>query len=113
MATSIISTISVTEAAQASLALTFEGKSRPPLRVYLSFMRDSGPCLDLAPDAPTATDTVREVDGWTIVVNTLLLNQAAPLSIDAGPGGYCIHSALDFSEAGGNCGGACDHEHDS
>ena len=109
MATSILSTISVTEAAQASLTTLFAGKQRPPLRVYLSFMHDSGPCLDLAPDAPEATDTVCDVDGWTIVVNTQLFNQAVPLSIDVGPQGYVIHSALDFSQAGGNCGGDCDH----
>lgn len=109
MATSIFSSISVTQAAQTALAMTFQGKQRPPLRVFLSFMHDTGPQLDVAPDSPTPADTVCDVDGWTIVVNTQLLNQAAPLSIDMGAKGIVIHSALDFSEAGGNCGGTCDH----
>ena len=109
MATSPLSSISVTPAAQKALALTFQSRERPSLRVFLSFMSESGPRLEVAPDVPAATDTVCQVDGWTIVINTQLLNQAAPLSIDIEPQGYIVHSALDFSQAGGNCGGLCDH----
>lgn len=99
----------MTEAAQATLTLSFQDRERLPLRVFMSFMYDGGPRLDVAPDVPTAADTVCQVDGWTIVVNSQLLKQAAPLSIDVGPQGFLVHSALDFSEAGGTCGGLCDH----
>lgn len=109
MVTSPISTISLTEAAQTALRTTFQDRARPSLRIFMSFMYDGGPRLDVAPDAPNADDSVCQVDGWTVVINTQLLNQAAPLSIDVGPQGYVVHSALDFSEAGGDCGGTCDH----
>lgn len=108
MATSLTSSLDVTEAAQTVLTHQFQGREKPSLRVFLSFMYESGPRLDLAPDSPSATDTICRVGDWTFVVNTLLLHQAAPLTVDIGPDGFIIHSGLDFSEAGGNCGGSCD-----
>lgn len=111
MATSLISSIILTEAARAALDLTFKDREKPSLRIYLSFMSESGPRLELAPDVQTATDSVTRIGAWTIIINTQLLSQAAPLSIDVGPDGFVIHSSLDFSEAGGNCGGACGTHH--
>jgi Fe-S cluster assembly iron-binding protein IscA len=99
--------LTVTDAAKMALARCFAETTRPPLRVFLSFLNDAGPRLELAPDTPTATDTSFTVDGWHCVINTQLLQQAAPVMIDFGPDGFVIHSSLDFSEAGGNCGGAC------
>lgn len=90
----------------------FQGQSKPTLRIFMSFLDEKGPRLELAPDPPTPADTHCRVDGWTFVISTLLLHQAAPLTIDIGPKGFLIKSSLDFSEAGGNCGGACgDHDH--
>jgi len=99
---------SLTDAARAALEQLFSQAGRPSLRVFLSFMDESGPRLDLAPDAPQATDTHFADGNWRFIMNTLLFEQAAPVTVDVAPEGFCIHSALDFSEAGGNCGGHCD-----
>ncbi|MHC1712267.1 MAG: hypothetical protein AB9872_08960 [Solidesulfovibrio sp.] len=85
----------------------FSAGNRPALRIFLSFLHDSGPRLELAPDQQTATDIALTVDGWHFIINDQLMQQAAPLAVDVGPDGFLIHSALDFSEAGGNCGGTC------
>jgi len=97
----------LTEAASDALAGHFGETGRPSLRVFLSFLSDSGPRLELAPDAPTAVDTTFSARGWHFVVNSQLLQQAAPLLVDCGEDGFVIHSSLDFSQAGGNCGGSC------
>jgi Fe-S cluster assembly iron-binding protein IscA len=99
--------LTLTKEAKAVLEHLFQGGSRPSLRVFLSFLHDSGPRLDLAPDQPTATDVAFSVDGWNFIINEQLMQQAAPVTIDVGPDGFLMHSGLDFSEAGGNCGGAC------
>ena len=111
MATSLASTLVLTEAAQALLDLHFQDREKPCLRVFLSFMYESGPRLDLAPDAPGPDDTVCQAGGWTFAVKTLLLEQAAPITVDIGPEGFCMRSSLDFTEAGGNCGGSCGDHH--
>jgi len=107
MATSLASSLRVTEAALAVLDLQFQHREKPSLRIFLSFMHESGPRLDIAPDVVTAADTTCTYGGWTFVIGTLLLEQAAPLTVDIGPDGFIIHSSLDFTEAGGNCGGSC------
>lgn len=102
----------MTPAAKQALDLHFLGQDKPALRIFLSFLDEAGPRLELAPDAPTPADSHIHVDGWTFVISRLLLDQAAPLTVDIGPKGFAIQSSLDFSEAGGNCGGACgDHHH--
>jgi hypothetical protein len=111
MATSSASSIVLTPAAKAALELHFQGQDKPTLRVFLSFLAESGPRLELAPDAPTPADRQCRVDGWDFVIGSLLLDQAAPLTIDIGPKGFTIQSGLDFSDAGGNCGGACGDHH--
>ncbi len=99
---------SLTDAAQVALQQLFRQAQRPDLRVFLSFMDESGPRLDLAPDAPQATDRTFTAGDWRFVINALLFEQAAPVTVDATPEGFRIRSALDFSDAGGNCGGHCD-----
>jgi len=47
----------VTEAALAILDLQFQHGEKPSLRISLSFMYESGPRLDIAPDVATAADT--------------------------------------------------------
>jgi hypothetical protein len=111
MATSSAASVVLSQAAKAALDLHFQGQAKPVLRIFLSFMDESGPRLELAPDAATAADTQCRVGGWTFVIGSLLLDQAAPLTIDIGPKGFTIHSSLDFSEAGGNCGGLCGDHH--
>ncbi|EFL50024.1 conserved hypothetical protein [Solidesulfovibrio fructosivorans JJ]] len=99
----------VTEAALSALSLHF-GDDRPPcLRVFLSFMSESGPRLELSLDAPTGDDATFAVDGWQFAVNRQLWLQAAPLTVDCDGQGFRIRSSLDFSEAGGSCGGSCSH----
>lgn len=99
--------LTLTDAARAALEHHFGPTQRPNLRVFLSFLDESGPRLDVAPDEPNATDTAITTQGWPFVINTLLLQQAAPVTVDFGPDGFLVHSGLDFSEAGGNCGGKC------
>ncbi len=99
--------IGLTDEAEMALTTLFGQAERPPLRVFLSFLSDSGPRLELAPDAPTGDDAVFADRGWLFLVNRQLLLQAAPLLVDAGDNGFVIHSSLDFSQAGGNCGGSC------
>lgn len=99
--------LSLTEAADSALANHFGATGRPSLRVFLSFLSDSGPRLELAPDTPTAADTTFSARSWQFVINSQLLQQAAPLLVDCGEDGFVIHSSLDFSQAGGNCGGLC------
>jgi len=89
----------------------FHGQARPALRIFMCFLDEAGPRLELAPDAPTPDDARLEVDGWTFVLSALLFDQAAPLTIDIGPKGFAIDSKLDFSEAGGSCGGSCGDHH--
>ena len=103
--------IRLTDAARTALSTLLGPEKRPELRVFLSFQHESGPRLDLAPDPATAADTTVDLAGVTICMSSLLLDQAAPVTIDCGPGGFTIHSSLDFSEAGGNCGGACGSHH--
>lgn len=102
-----ITPLALTDEAKAALTGHYGGGPRPVLRVFLSFMHESGPRLELAEDNPCPEDTLLDADGWQFAVNTLLLDQAAPLMVDVGPEGFWIHSTLDFSEAGGNCGGDC------
>ncbi len=101
--------LSLSPAASAALAAHFAGEARPCLRVFLSFLSDDGPRLELAAAEPEADDVSFTRDGWRIVVNRQLFQQAAPLAVDCGAQGFVIASGLDFSEAGGNCGGACSH----
>ncbi|HCR12916.1 MAG TPA: hypothetical protein PKD41_03450 [Solidesulfovibrio sp.] len=100
---------SLSPAASAALAALFAGAVRPCLRVFLSFLSDDGPRLELAAAEPEAEDVSFTRDGWRIVVNRQLFQQAAPLAVDCGEQGFAIASSLDFSEAGGNCGGTCSH----
>jgi len=99
--------ITLTDNARRALEQHFAATQRPPLRIFLSFLSESGPRLELTPDAPTPTDTTVSCSGWSFVVNNLLFQQAAPLLVDCDQTGFCIHSQLDFSEAGGDCGGHC------
>lgn len=98
---------SLTEAADIALSALFAPAGRPNLRIFLSFLSDSGPRLELAEDEPTGEDVAFSARGWRFVVNRALLQQAAPLVVDCGEEGFVIHSTLDFSQAGGNCGGSC------
>lgn len=107
MGSSTDKAFALTEAAQTVLERHFGENARPVLRVFLSFLDDNGPRLDLAPDVPAATDTLCDVSGWRFVVNTQLLQQAAPITVDCDADGFRVLSSLDFSEAGGNCGGSC------
>lgn len=111
MDTTAGSAITLTDAARTALAHIFGNGPRPDLRVFLSFLHESGPRLDLAPDTLSASDTVCTAGGWRIGISALLLEQAAPVTIDCRPDGFIIDSRLDFSEAGGNCGGACGDHH--
>jgi len=104
-------TLTLTPAARTALEHLLGPGPYPELRVFLSFLHASGPRLDIAPDAASADDAVFDLGGWRIVISALLLGQAAPVTIDCGPDGFAIHSSLDFSEAGGNCGGACNGHH--
>lgn len=102
----------MTPAAGAALAQRFADGERPCLRVFLSFLSDSGPRLELSLAEPEGNDASFVRDGWRFVVNRGLLVQAAPLVVDCDVTGFLIHSSLDFSEAGGNCGGDCgSHSH--
>ena len=103
--------VRLTDAARLALDNLLGAQPRPELRVFLSFLHTSGPRLDIAPDAASAEDAVFDLGGWRLVISALLLSQAAPITVDCGPGGFVIHSSLDFSEAGGNCGGACNGHH--
>lgn len=103
--------LQLTAAAKDALDLLLADQPRPVLRVFLSFLDESGPRLDLAPDVPAASDDLFTCQGWQICISSLLHAQAAPVTVDYGPGGFHIHSRLDFSEAGGNCGGACGSQH--
>ena len=103
--------LTLTAAAQAALDRLLGAAPHPDLRVFLSFLEDTGPRLDIAPDAASEGDDVFAIAGWRIVISALLLKQAAPVTVDCGPDGFVIHSSLDFSEAGGNCGGACGDHH--
>ncbi|MHC1790450.1 hypothetical protein [Solidesulfovibrio sp.] len=105
------SVFTLTDAAKTALEQLFGDRPRPVLRVFLSFLDENGPRLDLAPDAPTAADALFSSQGWSFCLSALLLDQAGPVTVDHGPGGFHIHSGLDFSEAGGNCGGACGSHH--
>ncbi|WP_043631935.1 hypothetical protein [Desulfovibrio sp. TomC] len=111
MATNQDHPIRLTDAARAALDALLGSASRPVLRVFLSFQYESGPRLDIAPDAATAADTTVDLAGITICMNTQLLGQAGPVTIDCGPAGFSFDSSLDFSEAGGNCGGGCGSHH--
>ncbi|UJX41827.1 hypothetical protein K9F62_03750 [Desulfovibrio sp. JY] len=109
METADSTAFAVTDAAWTALSLTF-GDNRPPcLRVFLSFLSESGPRLELSVDAPTGDDTTFTLDGWNFVVNRQLWLQAAPLTVDCDAQGFQIRSSLDFTEAGGSCGGSCSH----
>jgi Fe-S cluster assembly iron-binding protein IscA len=99
--------LSLTEAADIALSALFAPAVRPNLRIFLSFLSDSGPRLELAADEPTGDDAAFSARGWRFVVNRALLQQAAPLVVDCGEEGFVIRSSLDFSLAGGNCGGSC------
>lgn len=111
METNTPAPITLTAAAGAALDTLLGSGTRPTLRIFLSFLHESGPRLEIAPDAPTDADTVVTVDGLRLCVSSLLLAQAAPFVVDCGPAGFTIESRLDFSEAGGNCGGACGSHH--
>lgn len=99
----------LTPTAAATLAAHFAGETTPSLRVFLSFWSESGPRLELSAAAPAPDDELFEREGFTLLVNRQLLMQAAPLVIDCDDQGFVIHSSLDFSEAGGSCGGDCSH----
>lgn len=108
MDTAAAAAFTVTEAASAALELHFGATSRPPcLRVFLSFWSESGPQLALGVDAPTAEDTTFTAAGWTFAISRQLWLQAAPLTVDCDATGFHIGSSLDFSQAGGSCGGDC------
>ncbi|WP_300164620.1 hypothetical protein [Solidesulfovibrio sp.] len=97
----------LTPTAAAALAAHFAGAARPSLRVFLSFLSEAGPRLELSVAEPQPDDVAFSCDGWRILVNRRLLDQAAPLTVDCDGQGIAIASSLDFSQAGGDCGGAC------
>lgn len=99
----------LTPTAAATLAAHFAGDNVPVLRVFLSFWDEAGPRLDLGASEPTPEDETFDQNGFTLVISRQLLMQAAPLVIDCDDQGFVIHSSLDFSEAGGSCGGDCSH----
>ena len=111
MDTTVANAVNLTDAARDALERILGDGPRPDLRVFLSFLHESGPRLDLAPDAASEADIICQARGWRFVASALLLKQAAPVTVDCGPDGFIIHSSLDFSEAGGNCGGACGGHH--
>ena len=111
MDTDTAAAFSLTVAAHAALSRHFGANKPESLRVFLSFWSESGPRLELAPDAPAADDVAFTVSGWDFVVGRQLWLQASPLTVDCGPEGFVIGSSLDFSEAGGSCGGNCGHHH--
>lgn len=111
MGTTAANAITLTEAAGTALERLLGDRPRPDLRVFLSFLHESGPRLELAPDTAGEADFACQSRGWRIIISALLLEQAAPVTVDCGPDGFIIHSSLDFSEAGGNCGGACGNHH--
>lgn len=101
----------LTEAARLALESLFAGVQKPQLRVFLSFMHASGPRLEIAPDTAGEADVAVSTEGFCLCMARLLLEQAAPVVVDYGPEGFVVRSRLDFSEAGGHCGGKCDHDH--
>ncbi|MBG0778149.1 MAG: IscA/HesB family protein [Desulfovibrionaceae bacterium] len=101
--------ITLTQDALAELDAYFNDKEKSPIRIFLTAGGCSGPKLALALDEAKEEDTVVEVDGYTFLGETELLEAAKPLTIKMGPMGFSIESSLQLANTGGcsSCGGSC------
>jgi iron-sulfur cluster assembly protein len=97
--------VTVTETAKAQLDAYFAENPKAPIRIFLSSGSCAGPQLSLALDEPKDSDDVFDVNGYSIVVDKELLEEAKPLTVEFGGAGFAVQSSLKLG--GGGCGGGC------
>jgi Fe-S cluster assembly iron-binding protein IscA len=101
--------IIVTQTAQEEVAKYFNGKEKSPVRLFIT-SGCGGPSLAMALDQPKETDTVFTQGDVDYIMETELLKQAQPVTVDYTGMGFNISSSLELG--GGGCsscdtGGGC------
>lgn len=99
--------LTVSESAHRELEAYFVDKEKSPIRVFLAPGGCSGPRLALALDGPTDKDRVFEENGMTFSIDSSLLDQTGPITIDLTSMGFSVDSANPVGGGGGcaSCSG--------
>lgn len=100
--------IDVTQAAQQQVNDYFKDKEIQPIRIFLN-QGCGGPQLAMAMDQKKDTDTGFEHGGVEYIMETELLAQASPVTVDFIGMGFSLTSSLELSSGCGSCGtkGSC------
>ena len=97
----------LTKAAKEQLDMHFTGKDVSPIRVYMA-AGCGGPRLALALDEQKDNDAVHKIDGYTFLVETDLMNEVQPVSVEFDPHmGFNIKSSLKVSASGCSSCSSC------
>ena len=100
--------IQVSEAARKEVKAYFQGKEIKPVRIFLN-QGCGGPQLAMAIDLKQDNDMAFEYDGVEYVMETDLLKEASPVTVDFNGMGFSIGSSLKLSSGCSSCGtkGSC------
>jgi Fe-S cluster assembly iron-binding protein IscA len=61
----------------------------------------------MALDEPKDTDEVKNIDGFTYVIDKEFLQRAQPVKVDFVDYGFRLTSSIKFDSACGGCGSSC------
>ncbi|WP_027183257.1 IscA/HesB family protein [Desulfovibrio inopinatus] len=96
--------ITMTDQAKERIDEYFADKEKMPIRVFVG-----GGCSGMGlhlrlEEAASPEDTTVEASGYTFIMESELLEQAKPVSIDISPMGFDINSSIEFPKSTGGCG---------
>ncbi len=108
-------TLSDTAASKVKELLEEQGKTDHALRLFVRGMSCSGPAYGMALDnAPTADDTVAELDGIKVVIDPQSAPYLEGAEVDFVDGlmgrGFTVQNPT-LQRTGGGCGGGCSCGH--
>ncbi|TVQ99811.1 MAG: adhesin [Desulfovibrionales bacterium] len=98
--------IEITPSVKDQLDNHFADKAKSPIRIYLA-AGCGGERLSLGLDTEQETDLVKEISGYTFIVDKELSNKAGAIMVDMTPYGFSVSSEVQVGGGGGGCGGGC------
>ena len=103
--------INVSENAEKVLREYFKDKEISPIRIFLQAGGCGGPSLAMVLDEPKDEDDVYKVNGFTMVIDKNLHEQAGDVSVDyvdsGMRSGFTVTSTTPMGGGGSGCGGSC------
>ena len=101
--------INITRTAQKQIKAYFNDKEIQPVRIFVTSGGCGGPQLAMALDEKKETDSVFTCDGVDYIMETNLLAQAKPVTVDFSGTGFKLNSSLEPGGACSSCGsgGSC------